>query len=348
LDMKNKDGTLFWSGAKRPPVPIKFDAQDPLHLDFVRYCAALWAKVWGLQPAHCDPRSEEDNEYIRKVCAGVEIPVFRPKDNKVIETDENAKKAEQKEEPPAPAEFDEAAYEALLSQVAPLITANKEFRTLPEEFEKDNDANFHIDFITATSNLRANNYAIASADRLKTKQIAGRIMPAIATTTASVSGLVSIELIKLVKQCKQEDYRNTFMNLGLPLFQFAEPFSAEKTKITDSVSVTIWDQWELKSPDITVRGVCQYFKEKYNLTVTGIFQGVSMIYVPIMPGHESRLPKRLRRLLERQKGQKYIDLVVTFENDDGSDVNGPPVRFWLSDGSGAKKKRTARKKKTEA
>lgn len=101
-------------------------------------------------------------------------------------------------------------------------------------------------------------------------------------------------------------------------------------------------------------------QKKYKLTVTGLFQGVQMVYVPLMPGHNSRLPKkysflrtqplrdviltacpdRLRRLITREKGQKYVDLIVTFENDDGSDVNGPPVRFWLT----SKRKKAAKPK----
>jgi len=110
-------------------------------------------------------------------------------------------------------EIDEAALKACLEKLEKRLANKKQFALFPEEFEKvpldlpsfrkmsikcnqlissskDVDANFHIDFITATSNLRALNYSISPADRLKTKRIAGRIMPAIATTTASVSGLV--------------------------------------------------------------------------------------------------------------------------------------------------------------
>lgn len=67
-------------------------------------------------------------------------------------------------------------------------------RMSPLQFEKDDDTNGHMDFVASASSLRAKMYAIEPADRLKTKRIAGKIIPAIATATAAVAGLVSREL----------------------------------------------------------------------------------------------------------------------------------------------------------
>lgn len=151
------------------------------------------------------------------------------------------------------------------------------YRLNPVEFEKDDDTNHHIDFITAASNLRAMNYKINPADRHTTKQIAGKIIPAIATTTSLVTGLVCLELYKVIDgKNKLEDYKNGFVNLALPFFGFSEPIAAKKNKY-GNVEWTLWDRFEFKN-DPTLKEIVDWFHKEHSLDVTMVSQGVSMIW----------------------------------------------------------------------
>ena len=51
-----------------------------------------------------------------------------------------------------------------------------------------------IDYIYYSSSLRGNNYNIPLLDKIKIKIIAGKIMPALITSTASISGLLALQL----------------------------------------------------------------------------------------------------------------------------------------------------------
>lgn len=87
-------------------------------------------------------------------------------------------------------------------------------------------------------------------------------MPAIATTTSCVSGLVAIELIKIVAgETRLERFKNSFMNLALPLFVLSEPQEAEKKKISDHLSITLWDSWEVRDRS-TLQQLIDYFDVK--------------------------------------------------------------------------------------
>ena len=73
---------------------------------------------------------------------------------------------------------------------------------------------------------QARNYKIEEVDNFKVKLIAGKIIPAIATTTAMVVGAVGIEIIKFLLGKGAEAFKNVTINLALPLWVFNDPLEA--------------------------------------------------------------------------------------------------------------------------
>jgi len=209
----------------------------------------------------------------------------------------------------------------------------------PEEFEKDNDANFHIDFIHAIANCRAQNYNLDPMDWLTVKLKAGRIVPALATTTAAVAGLQTLELVKYLKRCKKEDHRNIFLSLAVPIMQASEPADAQVMKLAEGVEVTLWDRWEVKKgPDVTLGELISHIEENYKLHVRDVMKGTEPLYFyAIMHAHgkekerEETLKQKVRTLSGADEEDKYVDLNVTcVSGEEEKIIEGvPPVRVYF-------------------
>jgi len=73
--------------------------------------------------------------------------------------------------------------------IVPMRKSEEGFKMKVEEFEKDNDENYHVDFVHSMANVRAENYKLDEMDWITVKIKAGKIVPALATTTAAIAGL---------------------------------------------------------------------------------------------------------------------------------------------------------------
>ena len=150
--------------------------------------ANLRAALYGLPDGNV-----RDRKKVIEIVKTVNVPKFTPKSGvRIAVTDAEA----QAHSDGGISDYD--LQDKLRNELSsPEILSKKSVQIHPIDFEKDDDSNFHMDFIVACSNLRAENYDIAPADKHKSKLIAGKIIPAIATTTSLVAGLVTLELFKV-------------------------------------------------------------------------------------------------------------------------------------------------------
>jgi len=295
----------FWTGSKRLPSPIKFNPDDELSLSYVLKFVQILSHAFNI-PLNKEELSEEN---IKKICADVKVTEFVKKESVKIDIDDGTEEKKEKEEKKEESKKEEdekclfmeteemkreqeAAQKKIDEIMKELEKIKREdydvSKITPEEFEKDHDENGHIDFIHAGANLRARNYKIDECDRNKTKKIAGKIIPTVLTTTASIAGIVALQLYTTFQTSEIKYFRECFFNLNSNYFYFAPPHEALKTLDKDPDAInsafkavpegwTSWDRIEVKGSK-TCGEMCEYLKEKYRIIVDTLFIDDIMVY----------------------------------------------------------------------
>lgn len=317
-DDKEENGIKFWSGSKRKPTPVVFDHNNEMHISYVHSFAVLHAGIFGIQIC---PKL-----YTKGYTSNLIIPEFIPREDVKISVNEDEEKKIQEEVNESPESFEEI--------VKTIPTDFLDLSIIPVEFEKDDSTNFHMEFITAASNLRATCYDIPTANMYKTKGIAGNIIPALATTTSIVAGLVTLELYKIIHGHNTvEQYRNTFMNLALPFVSFSEPMPAKKLQYNDK-EYTLWDYYDIEK-DITLQEFIDYFDKEYDMEIDTIFYGSLVLYgwMTNTNTKAKRLPMKISEIIESMTKkpllEKSITLSIDITDEDENDepIEVPMVRY---------------------
>ncbi|KAJ8604786.1 hypothetical protein CTAYLR_001047 [Chrysophaeum taylorii] len=216
--VKDKDGRdkgPFWSGHKKFPTPATYDPSAEPHWRFLVATTHLLSQMLGAQPRKLEndddyAANERDADWAADLASHLAIPTYASRAVDATGIDDTTTTTTQETTDVATARAAGlAAVDALRAAAGALDHVQA------HDFEKDDDYNFHIDFVTACANCRAENYSINQTDHDAAKLAAGRIVPAIATTTASVTGLVMLELFKVVMDLPATSLRTRQVGLGV-------------------------------------------------------------------------------------------------------------------------------------
>lgn len=310
VDSVDEDGEVFWSGSRRVPKALAYIDSDEMDsqqrsinnnlVDFVRAAARL--RIEMFLPADSAPEES---------MVGVDEAVdalLAPRETGLGGSGQNERSSTR-------TVYDEIS--ACLRETTPDVKLALE----QAEFEKDDEQNGHVAFVTAASNLRALCYGIAPVDAMETRRVAGRIVPAMISTTAFVSALSCVELLKLLQGVPLERHHNAFINLALPFFAYTSPVPAEQVPGIHGTTYTLWDRITVKEGKksakkggISLRKFIERVEKKAtkypeSITVSTISYGPYMLYANFL--HEED---------DEMLGTPILDLlreaIVTSDDDE--------------------------------
>ncbi|KAF4803454.1 Ubiquitin-like modifier-activating enzyme 1 [Turdus rufiventris] len=306
-----------------------YPPEHDTHLDYVLAAAQLFAQVHRVPPCR-------DRAAIQAILRDVVLPPFSPQEGLQIPLIEEP--AEEAQVPTDHRQLTQITQD-LVQRRQELVGSEEAQAPLMEPIHFDKDNNVHIDFITAASNLRAENYGISPANWLTSKRIAGQIVPAIITTTAAVAGLACLEIYKLVWGCQDLScYRDSNINLSADdqhylLLRF-QPRPAPTYRY-GGWEWSCWDRLEMQGVGadgqvVTVQEVLDWLQRTHGWTVTMLLCGDDVLY-DSKADAETRARQQARRLSENLEGarmvqQQNLELLYMCEEEDAeAEDTGPPL-----------------------
>jgi ubiquitin-activating enzyme E1 len=294
--IEKSSGKPFWTGTKRRPQEAKWDAKSPPAeaLEYLYATANCYAFIWKV------PFVRNRTKFTELVLSlDLKVPDWSPPSETKVDSEEDEGD-----------KVDPAAIENLKGELYGVDPSGlKELQV--HDFEKDDDTNFHIDFLTVGTNMRAANYDIKKSERAHVKVTAGRIIPALATTTAMICGLVDVEFMKLVKGLRKDKdtaldkFYNANINLAtgsqaMNVFR-PEPAVKLQTKLAKIPEYTTWQRIEIQG-ESSVKALVEKLEADYDCKVQRLFP----IGNDKAPLYDSSSLKKLHWKIEIQEDNKVL------------------------------------------
>ena len=174
--------------------------------------------------------------------------------------------------------------------------------------------------------------------------IAGKIIPAIATTTAAITGIVALQLYTLLQTNDISFMRGAFINLAVSLFVLTEPAEKieHKDKEYDALMLgpikavppkwTVWDKIEVDGP-MTFRQFIDKMKSDYGVEINIITCSNTTLIQTFIKSNKERYDKNIEEVYNSLSKYplgdkaKYLVLEVSADTEDGAAAIMPLVKY---------------------